>query len=102
MRDPSTGEADTPIATLVGESAEATVALVGGGIANIIAAYELSRIGIRCTVFEAQSRLGGRLSSYRESDDSTAWSEVGADRFPRGGLMWHYVAQWVRSRVSTP
>ena len=65
MRDPSTGVADTPIATLVGGlPPEATVALVGGGIANIIAAYELSRIGIRCTVYEATDRLGGRLSSY--------------------------------------
>ena len=102
MRDPSSGEVDTPIAKLVGGPPKATVALIGGGIANIIAAYELSRIGIRCTVFEARSDLGGRLSSYREKESSTAWSESGANRFPRGGLMWHYVAQWVRSAGLDP
>jgi hypothetical protein len=37
-------------------------------------------------------QLGGRLFSYKQSDDSTQWSEVGGMRFPRGGLMWHYVA----------
>ena len=53
MRDPSSGHVDSPIATLVGDPPTATVALIGGGIANIIAAYELSRVGIRCTVYEA-------------------------------------------------
>ena len=80
-----------------------TVTLVGGGIANIIAAYELSRIGIWPVVLEATGRLGGRMVSYaREAETATAWSEAGAARFPRGGLVWHYVAQWVRAQGFDP
>jgi len=101
MRDPRTGLPSGPIAKLAGDPLTANVALVGGGIANIIAAFELSRIGIRCTVFEAGDRLGGRLSSYR-TPSLKAWSELGANRFPRGGLMWHYVAQWVRAAGFSP
>ena len=102
MRDPSTGVADSPIATPVGSRPTARVALIGGGIANIIAAYELSRVGIKCTVYEANGYLGGRLLSNCIKTTSTAWSEEGAVRFPRGGLMWHYVAQWVRSAGLDP
>ena len=102
MRDAGGGPRG-PIATLVGVLPEdTTVTLVGGGIANIIAAYELSRIGIRPVVLEASGRLGGRLASYLEKPNSTAWSEAGAARFPRGGLVWHYVAQWVRAQGFDP
>ena len=103
MRDPSSGYDMDPVAETseLGPPA-AEVVLVGGGIANIIAAYELSRIGIRCTVLEASDRIGGRLRSDRLRDTSTAWSESGAVRFPRGGLMWHYVAQWVEAQGSQP
>ena len=102
MRDPASGRADSPIATQVGGLPVLTVALVGGGIANIIAAYELSRIGISCTLFEAQPTLGGRLVSFLPQDTSTAWAEAGAVRYPRGGLTWHYVAQWARAAGLDP
>src|SRR4029079_12381948 len=50
---------------------DGSVALVGGGIANLIAAYELSRCGVKVTLFEqqgvdptkGQKPLGGRLST---------------------------------------
>ncbi len=38
------------------------VALVGSGPASLLAAYELSRLGYRVTVFEALHKLGGVLS----------------------------------------
>ena len=37
------------------------VAIVGGGISGLAAAYYLGRSGIRCTLFERRSRLGGLI-----------------------------------------
>ena len=85
-----------------GSRPTATVALVGGGIANIIAAYELSRVGIRCTVYEASDRTRRSPAQLSQRPNPTTWSEEGAVRFPRGGLMWHYVAQWVSARGLRP
>lgn len=39
----------------------AHVAVVGGGVAGLAAAYELGRLGHRVTVFEAGDRFGGKL-----------------------------------------
>lgn len=81
-----------------GINPSSTVALVGGGIANIIAAYELSRIGVKVTLFEASDRLGGRLYTVQQAKQP---SELGAMRFPDRGLFWHYVGLWARHRGCT-
>ncbi|MBI2535806.1 MAG: FAD-dependent oxidoreductase, partial [Gemmatimonadetes bacterium] len=39
------------------------VAVVGGGLAGLVAAYDLARAGIRTTVFERDARLGGQIWS---------------------------------------
>lgn len=54
------------------------VAVVGGGIAGIAAAYEASRAGARVTLFEASDRAGGKLctETYRGVP-----VEAGADAF---------------------
>ena len=75
-----------------------TVALIGGGIANLIAAYELSRCGVLVTMYEKypatgpninDKPFGGRLVS-QTSGGFTA--QLGADAFPaRSPLFWHYV-----------
>src|SRR5262249_47326934 len=39
------------------------VAVVGGGIAGLNAAYQLKKVGIDATVYEARSRAGGRILS---------------------------------------
>lgn len=75
-----------------------TVALVGGGIANIVAAYELARCGIQVTVFERSSRLGGRLDTEPGPEDRPPF-ELGAMRFPaESRLFWHYVRAWAHFR----
>ncbi len=43
------------------------VAVIGGGLAGLTAAYELSRAGIEADVFEASTRLGGRCYSDRDT-----------------------------------
>ena len=75
-----------------------TVALVGGGVTNVVAAYELARCGVEVTVYERDSSLGGRLKTERGSSDQPS-IELGADRFPEPSrVFWHYVLKWARFR----
>jgi monoamine oxidase len=57
------------------------VAVIGGGVAGLTAAYELKRSGYRVTVFEASRRLGGRILTARFGDGE-AYAELGAMRIP--------------------
>ena len=42
------------------------VVIAGGGIAGLVAAYELERIGIEPIALEAQNRVGGRIYTLRD------------------------------------
>lgn len=61
----------TAIATTALPRAESTenntrqpnIAIIGGGIAGLNAAYQLKKAGFTATVYEASSRLGGRILS---------------------------------------
>ena len=44
------------------------VAVVGGGIAGLSAAYELARSGVEFTLYEASGRLGGIVETVRRDD----------------------------------
>ncbi|MEK8130399.1 FAD-dependent oxidoreductase [Paenibacillus filicis] len=50
------------------------ILILGGGIAGMTAAYELSQAGYDCTILEARARAGGRIWSVRRG---TTVSEVG-------------------------
>lgn len=43
--------------------AEPKIAIIGGGISGLNAAYQLQKAGLRATVYEARNRLGGRIFS---------------------------------------
>lgn len=45
-----------------------SIAILGGGIAGMTAALELTRLGYTCTVLEAQSQAGGRIKTVRGGD----------------------------------
>ncbi|MBE7383928.1 MAG: FAD-dependent oxidoreductase [Leptolyngbya sp. SIO1E4] len=47
-------------------STSPTVAIIGGGLAGLNAAYQLQKAGIQATVYEARGRLGGRM--YTQTD----------------------------------
>ncbi|WP_207714091.1 NAD(P)/FAD-dependent oxidoreductase [Scytonema sp. UIC 10036] len=47
----------------VSGSTNPKIAVVGGGIAGLNAAYQLKKIGLTATVYEARERLGGRIQS---------------------------------------
>ena len=40
-----------------------TIAIIGGGLAGLNAAYQLKKAGLIATVYEAKSRVGGRIHS---------------------------------------
>jgi monoamine oxidase len=56
---PMAGCAPLPAAT-----ASTRVAIVGGGLAGLIALRDLRRAGLDATLYEARTRLGGRVSTY--------------------------------------
>ncbi len=46
-----------------GQGKVPAIAIVGGGIAGLNAAYRLKKAGLKATVYEASNRLGGRIQS---------------------------------------
>ncbi|WP_240979907.1 NAD(P)/FAD-dependent oxidoreductase [Streptomyces sp. HNM0574] len=70
------------------------VAVIGGGLSGIVAAYELMKMGLRPVVYEAD-RIGGRLRTARFEgcgDAEGLTAEMGAMRFPPSSTAFrHYV-----------
>ncbi len=67
------------------------VAIIGGGLAGLIAAYELMKLGLKPVVYE-QGRIGGRLRSEPFQGAEGIFAELGGMRFPvssRG--FYHYL-----------
>ena len=58
------------------------VLIIGGGIAGLVAAYELRRQGHDPVVLEAQNRVGGRIYTLRNFAPGL-YAEAGAMRIPR-------------------
>ena len=51
---------------LEGEGNGKEVLILGAGLAGMAAAYELGKLGYRCTILEARERAGGRCWSIRK------------------------------------
>ncbi|MEZ5707000.1 MAG: FAD-dependent oxidoreductase [Burkholderiaceae bacterium] len=67
------------------------VAIVGAGMAGMVAAYELMRLGLKPVVYEA-SRMGGRLRSQAFAGAPGIVAELGGMRFPASSTaFFHYV-----------
>ena len=67
------------------------VAIIGGGIAGVVAAYELMKLGLKPVLYEA-GRLGGRLRSEPFEGDSGIIAELGGMRFPKSSVcFYHYL-----------
>ncbi|VXC27283.1 Lysine 2-monooxygenase [Pseudomonas sp. 8Z] len=67
------------------------VAIVGAGIAGLVAAYELMKLGLKPVVYEA-SKMGGRLRSERFEGAAGVIAELGGMRFPVSSTaFYHYV-----------
>ncbi len=56
------------------------VTILGGGIAGLVAAYELERLGAKVKLYEARPVLQGRIRTHRFSDGT--YGELGPMRIP--------------------
>jgi lysine 2-monooxygenase len=81
------------LATIPESAHGATVAIVGAGLAGMVAAYELMEIGLRPVVYEAE-RIGGRLRSHEFEGAGGVIAELGGMRFPISGTsFFHYASR---------
>lgn len=64
-------EAVPTLDTAPGAGKGVSVAILGAGIAGLVAAYEMKPLGYDCTVLEARMRPGGRNWSVRGGDQFT-------------------------------
>lgn len=55
------------------------IAIVGGGVAGLTAAYRLSAAGQRVTLYEASDRLGGRMFTRRDFNEDGQFCELGGE-----------------------
>ncbi len=72
----------------------ATVAIVGAGLAGLVAAYELMELGLRPVVYEP-TRVGGRLRSHEFEGADGIVAELGGMRFPVSGRSFFHYADRV-------
>lgn len=54
------------------------IAIIGAGLAGLVAAYELDKLGYEVVVLEAQMRSGGRVQTLREAFSDGLYAEAGA------------------------
>lgn len=67
------------------------VAIVGAGMAGMVAAYELMKLGLKPVIYEA-AKMGGRLRSQRFEGTQDVVAELGGMRFPVSSTtFYHYV-----------
>jgi monoamine oxidase len=58
------------------------VLVLGAGMAGLVAAYELTKLGHDVTVLEARTRPGGRVHTLHEPFSDGLFAEAGAARIP--------------------
>ena len=67
------------------------VAIIGAGIAGMVTAYELMKLGLKPVLYEAD-RMGGRLRSNGFDGYEDIIAEMGAMRFPPSSTtLFHYI-----------
>lgn len=73
---PTEDESD---ATEVGPADDQTVAIVGGGLSGLTAAWRLAVGGVASEIFEASGRTGGRMYTLRDFTPERQFCELGAE-----------------------
>ncbi|MEO1377787.1 MAG: NAD(P)/FAD-dependent oxidoreductase [Cyanobacteria bacterium J06635_10] len=69
------------------------ITILGAGVAGLIAAYELEKMGHTVDIIEASNRIGGRIWTHRFGEENDApYAELGAMRIPHSHQhTLHYV-----------
>ncbi len=67
--------------------------IIGGGLAGLAAAFELRKLGLDITVFDAlEDRIGGRVYTHYFDLDKRYYGELGPMRIPvTHETSWHYI-----------
>lgn len=65
------------------------IAIIGAGIAGLVAGYELMKLGL-CPVFYEAGRIGGRLRSAEFEGTEGVIAELGGMRFPESSRAFHH------------
>jgi len=60
------------------------IAVVGAGVAGLLCAYRLKQAGVRATVFEAGTRVGGRMLTARGMLEQGQLAELGGEFIDSG------------------
>jgi monoamine oxidase len=68
-----------------------SVCVLGGGIAGLVAGYELLLAGHSVTIFEAQVRVGGRIRTWHKNGVNGEFGPIRIPRKHRGTM--HYVKE---------
>src|SRR5437764_7216757 len=74
---------------LPGERLGSEVAIIGAGMAGMVAAYELMKLGLKPVINEA-GRIGGRLRSQAFEGATGLIAELGGMRFPVSGTGFYH------------
>lgn len=71
------------------------ITILGAGVAGLVAAYELERMGHTVDIMEASNRIGGRVWTHRFGSEVDApYAELGAMRIPSSHQhTLHYVRE---------
>lgn len=63
------------------------ITILGAGIAGLVAAYELERLGDEVDIMEGSPRVGGRVWTHRFGNfPESPYAELGAMRIPNRHL----------------
>ena len=85
---------DKPLCEIPENMRGTEIAIIGAGAAGMLAAYELLKMGLKPTIYEATDRIGGRLytKSFEQVLDAVKpFAELGAMRIPKGSHVFlHY------------
>lgn len=90
--------ASLPLAPSARAATAPRIAVVGAGISGLAAALRMQDSGLACTVFEANTRLGGRMYSNRSTWASGQVSEWGGELIDTG----HKTVQTLAKRFNLP
>lgn len=82
-----------------GGSSGARVAVIGGGLAGLHAAYRLARLGVDVDVYEASSRSGGRTFTARGMLAGDQLCELGGELIDSGHATMHALVEELGLRL---
>lgn len=65
-------------------AAQKPVAIIGGGLGGLVTAYRLQKQGVRCELYEASHRLGGRVFTRSNFNEDGMFVELGGELVDTG------------------